>query len=58
MGDGASEITKAGEEVYGDDGVRLMCWPHVYRNLVKKMAGLKGADKVLHKSLLDDIENM
>ena len=58
MGDGASEITKAGEEVYGDDGVRLMCWPHVYRNLVERMEGLKGVDKVLHKSLLDDIENM
>ena len=28
MGDGAREIMKAGEEVIGKDGSRLMCWPH------------------------------
>ena len=28
MGDGAQEITNAGEEVFGDEGTRLMCWPH------------------------------
>ena len=28
MGDGVREIMKAGEEVIGKDGSRLMCWPH------------------------------
>ena len=26
MGDGAPEITKAGNEVFEDCGIRLMCW--------------------------------
>ena len=38
MGDGAREITRAGEEVFGKEGVRLMCWPHTYRNLVNNMS--------------------
>ena len=33
MGDGAKEITNAGKEVFKDLGVRLMCWPHTYRNV-------------------------
>ena len=31
MGDGAKEITNAGKEVFKDLGVRLMCWPHTYK---------------------------
>ena len=40
MGDGAREITKAGLEVFGNVGVRLMCWPHTYRNLLREMSAL------------------
>ena len=58
MGDGAQEITNAGEEVFGDVGVRLMCWPHVYRNLVKRMAALRNCNKLLQKNLMNDIEDL
>ena len=52
MGDGAQEITNAGEEVFGDVGVRLMCWPNVYRNLVKRMAEVRNCNKLLQKNLM------
>lgn len=58
MGDGAREITKAGEEVFGSDGVRLMCWPHTYRNIVSRMAALRNTNRKLQQELLDDIQNM
>ena len=58
MGDGAREITKAGEEVFGNVGVRLMCWPHTYCNLVPRMSALKNANKKLQEQLMSDIENL
>ena len=58
MGDGAREITKAGEEVFGNVGVRLMCWPHTYRNLVPRMSALRNANKKLQEQLMSDIENL
>ena len=57
MGDRAREISKAGEEVFGNVGVRLMCWPHTYRNLVPRMSALKNANKKLQEQLTSDIEN-
>ena len=56
MGDGAREISNAGEQVFGDEGVRLMCWPHTYRNLVKKMATLRKDDSKQQKELMEDIQ--
>ena len=56
MGDGAQEITNAGTKVFGDDGVRLMCWPHVYRNLVPRLSQIRKLNKVLADNVLDDIE--
>ena len=47
MGDGAKEITKAGEEVFDMVGTRLMCWPHTYRNLVTRMSALRRENKTL-----------
>ena len=47
MGDGAKEITKAGEEVFDMVGTRLMCWPHTYRNLVTRMSALRQENKTL-----------
>ena len=58
MGDGAREITKAGEEVFGNVGVRLMCWPHTYRNLVPRMSAQKNVNKKMQEQLMSDIENL
>ena len=58
MGDGAREITRAGEEVFGKEGVRLMCWPHTYRNLVNRMSALRNANKRLQQEVLSYIQNM
>ena len=58
MGDGAREISKAGEAVFGQDGSRLMCWPHTYRNLVTKMAALRNHNQILQQQLLQDIQNL
>ena len=56
MGDGAKEITNAGVEVFSEDGIRLMCWPHVYRNLGPKLSQLRKINKSLAESVLEDIE--
>ena len=58
MGDGAREITRAGEEVFGEQGVRLMCWPHTYRNIVTRISALRNANKKLQQELLTDIQNL
>ena len=58
MGDGAWDITKAGNEVFGDDGVRLMCWPHTYRNIVKNLAAVRKAEKVVADRIVADIEEL
>ena len=58
MGDGAQEITNAGEAVFGNDGVRLMCWPHTYRNLVKRMAAIRNCNKKLQHQLMKDIQDL
>ena len=56
MGDGAKEITKAGEEIFGSDGVRLMCWPHTHRNIVPRMSGIRKLNKNLCQDLLNDVK--
>ena len=56
MGDGAQEITNAGLEIFGDAGTRLMCWPHVYRNLTKRLSQLKKLNQTLADTVLEDIE--
>ena len=58
MGDGAREISKAGEAVFGQNGKRLMCWPHTYRNLVSKMAALRNHNQKLQQQLLQDIQDL
>ena len=58
MGDGAREISKAGEEVFGNEGVRLMCWPHTYRNLMTRMSALRNANRKLQEQLMSDIQCM
>ena len=47
MGDGAPEITKAGEEVFKDCGKRLMCWPHCYRKTSEHLITLRQEDAPL-----------
>ena len=49
MGDGAKEITKAGKEVFKDPGVRLMCWPHTYRNVNNHLCSIRAEDSVWAK---------
>ena len=58
MGDGAREISNAGEAVFGQDVTRLMCWPHTYQNLVNKMAALRNHNQKLQQQLLQDIQNL
>ena len=58
MGDGAKEITKAGEEVFDMVGTRLMCWPHTYRNLVTRMSALRRENKTLCQELMSDIQDL
>ena len=56
MGDGAREITKAGKEVFGEEGARLMCWPHTYRKIIPRLANLKKVNGKIQQELLHDIE--
>ena len=35
-----------------------MCWPHVYRNVVPKLAHIKKVDGKVHDQLLEDIESL
>ena len=56
MGDGAQEISNAGTEIFGDSGTRIMCWPHVYRNLTKRLSQLKKLNQTLADNVLEDIE--
>ena len=63
MGDGAKEITKAGNDVFGrpdttngPESIRLMCWPHVYRNVNPQLNALQKIDKKLASDIMSDIE--
>ena len=56
MGDGAQEISNAGTEIFGDSGTRIMCWPHVYRNLTKRLSQLRKLNQTLADNVLEDIE--
>ena len=66
MRDGARAITKAKNEVFWESsdcncagGKRLMCWPHVFRNIQPKIRGMVGSvDKEKAKQLLEDIETL
>ena len=58
MGDGAPEITKAGNEVFEDCGMRIMCWSHTYRNTVPRLTEFKRMDKDIGNSILTDIESL
>ena len=49
MGDGAKEFTNAGKEVFKDLGVRLMCWPHTYRNVNNHLSSIRAEDSVRAK---------
>ena len=44
--------------LYGGGSVRLMCWPHVYRNNVPRLKHLKSVDKNLAIKVLSDIEDL
>ena len=37
---------------------RLMCWPHVYRNLIPRLRHMKSLDANLAKNVLADIEDL
>ena len=56
MGDGAKEITKAGVEVFGVHGDRLMCWPHTYRNTYDHLAHRRKEDSMLADKVMSDID--
>ena len=58
MGDAAREITRAGTEVFGDEGIRLMCWPHTFRNVNDHLAAIRREDSKLGEEVLSDIEDI
>ena len=45
-------------QVFGEDGVRLMCWAHVFRNIRPKLAAIRKANAALGASMLADIESI
>ena len=47
MGDGAREISKAGREVFGDTGIRLMCWPHTNRYISVNLITIKANKSII-----------
>lgn len=57
MADGAKDITKSGKQVFGIGTKRLMCWPHVNRNVEKRLKILKRESKssTLDKEVKSDI---
>ena len=57
MADGAKDITKSGKQVFGSRTKRLMCWPHVNRNVEKRLKVLKRESKsaTLDKQVKNDI---
>ena len=57
--DGAKAITKAIDQVFGlQSCVRLMCWPHVHRNVVPQIKPVSALNKPLADKLILDIENL
>ena len=59
LADGAKAITKAIDEVFDIKScVRLMCWPHVNRNLGPQLKSISTMDKALATQILLDIDNL
>jgi hypothetical protein len=59
LADGAKAITKAIDEVFNlQTCVRLMCWPHVHRNIVPQVKSISVFDKALANQIIQDIENL
>ena len=40
LADGATAITKAIEQTYGGETIRIMCYPYVYRNVTPQLKGI------------------
>ena len=45
-------------QAFGEEGVRLMCWAHVFRNIRPKLAAIRKANPALGESMLADIESI
>ena len=45
-------------QVFGEEGIRLMCWAHVFRNVRPKLAAIRKANLALGESILADIESI
>ena len=45
-------------QVFGEEGVRLMCWAHVFRNIRPKLAAIRKANPALGASMLADVESI
>ena len=62
MADGATAITKARNEVFGNCeecvAKRLMCWSHVHRNVSKKLKKVETVNKEAAKSFIKDLEQL
>ena len=59
LADGATAITKAIDEIFGlQNCTRIMCYPHVYRNVVPQLKSVNTFNKSVGAGILRDIEFM
>ena len=60
MGDAAGSITKAVEDCWGDEPVRLMFWAHTTRAIDRSdyLKALRALDKDLVVKLMEDLDQL
>ena len=58
LADGDKAITKSLKQVFSNNIKRTMCWSHVFTNLKKKMAGIKGYNPKIAKEIENDIKDL
>ena len=51
-----SPILKVLSQVFGDEGIRLMCWPHANRRIKDNLKPVTSVKKALRQQNLEDIE--
>ena len=42
--------------MFGDNGLRLMCWPHANRKIEEKLKPVSAVNKELSEKVLEDIQ--
>ena len=44
--------------VFGESGTRLMCWPHVYRNMIPQLSQVKKEQEEVYTAIVSDVEEL